>query len=537
MLDISEVGLDSMFDMAPVSAPQSQTDKEGVDGLCWQPLSDVEVGGAEKLRSKLQQCGMYCGTECMSDTLGVRCGSALDKGGRLYMEDKVFAHTSLADVIQPANEWQVWNDSGSVAGTGVRMSLQNPESIGCFGVLDGHNGAYVVDQLEAALPRLLLQVLLGEVTRYFHKHYTKVENKMIRVDTGESIFSSSSGMASPMLSIRSVHSNGNSTPNNSGGETPRTPRTPGGVSKNPKRFGFKKMFTFAASHIQPKPKAKHKTVIIGDGTSGMFLIPASYVHDARADVEPNRDSFFKQCLLDCCALADREIVEYDFARQEKLLQIGRDGFKNNGAGGSIVNTHFAGCVGTVVVIVNTSDGLDIQYRFPGVKHNGCSSSGNTDAMPSADPSNNHATTCASVSLHRKMFLANVGDCRTVVSDAGVATQLTEDHKPDLPEEKKRVEAAGGFVHKGRVNGVLAVSRSFGDIMYRNYTPPAPGESVHLSATAYAQSEIITQNPSTAEECEPDGLWNPSTQPVIAKPDVRLLHRFMFNAYFPTRLFV
>lgn len=64
------------------------------------------------------------------------------------------------------------------------------------------------------------------------------------------------------------------------------------------------------------------------------------------------------------------------------------------------------------------------------------------------------------------LMANVGDCRAVISDNGVALQITEDHKPQLPQEKERIEAAGGWVHKNRVNGLLAVSRSFGDINYK-----------------------------------------------------------------------
>jgi serine/threonine protein phosphatase PrpC len=66
----------------------------------------------------------------------------------------------------------------------------------------------------------------------------------------------------------------------------------------------------------------------------------------------------------------------------------------------------------------------------------------------------------------KGIAANVGDCRAVLSDKGKAVQLTFDHKPNAPKEKERIEAAGGFVHNGRVNGLLAVSRSIGDVNYK-----------------------------------------------------------------------
>lgn len=62
----------------------------------------------------------------------------------------------------------------------------------------------------------------------------------------------------------------------------------------------------------------------------------------------------------------------------------------------------------------------------------------------------------------KYFVANIGDSRAVLCRAGTAVALSTDHKPDLPEEKERIEKAGGYVKQGRVNGTLSLSRSFGD---------------------------------------------------------------------------
>ncbi|CAA7038888.1 unnamed protein product [Microthlaspi erraticum] len=41
--------------------------------------------------------------------------------------------------------------------------------------------------------------------------------------------------------------------------------------------------------------------------------------------------------------------------------------------------------------------------------------------------------------------------------------LSKDHKPDLEVEKERILKAGGFIHGGRINGSLNLTRAFGDM--------------------------------------------------------------------------
>ena len=81
----------------------------------------------------------------------------------------------------------------------------------------------------------------------------------------------------------------------------------------------------------------------------------------------------------------------------------------------------------------------------------------------------------------KCIIANVGDSRMVIFKNGKIFFTTEDHKPDSPVEKKRIEQAGGKIYQtpslfplfqnGKqieipwrvLPGRLSVSRTFGDI--------------------------------------------------------------------------
>ncbi|KAL5568328.1 hypothetical protein UlMin_024903 [Ulmus minor] len=87
-----------------------------------------------------------------------------------------------------------------------------------------------------------------------------------------------------------------------------------------------------------------------------------------------------------------------------------------------------------------------------------------------------STASTAVLVGNHLYVANVGDSRTVISKNGEAIPLSEDHKPNRSDERKRIESAGGVVMWAgtwRVGGVLAMSRAFGNRMLKQFVVAEP----------------------------------------------------------------
>lgn len=95
-----------------------------------------------------------------------------------------------------------------------------------------------------------------------------------------------------------------------------------------------------------------------------------------------------------------------------------------------------------------------------------------------------------------MVCANVGDSRALLSRDGVCTPLSEDHKPEMPSERRRIEKAGGSVAQigpcHRVDGWgLNLSRAFGDFHYKQRGDLEPWEQ---KVSAEPEIKILDLNP-------------------------------------------
>lgn len=55
----------------------------------------------------------------------------------------------------------------------------------------------------------------------------------------------------------------------------------------------------------------------------------------------------------------------------------------------------------------------------------------------------------------------------------MTTRLSQDHRTDDPLEIARIEKGGGFLYRGRVLGVLALTRSLGDHLLKRFVIAHP----------------------------------------------------------------
>lgn len=100
---------------------------------------------------------------------------------------------------------------------------------------------------------------------------------------------------------------------------------------------------------------------------------------------------------------------------------------------------------------------------------------------------------------RYIDIVNLGDSRCVISKNNIAHVITKDHKPNWPDEKKRLQQMGGEIYYDGVDwriGALSVSRSFGDIDSKPYISVKP-DIFRYKLTHKDQLMIIA--------C--DGLWD------------------------------
>ncbi|KAI7831904.1 phosphatase 2C-like domain-containing protein [Kickxella alabastrina] len=129
----------------------------------------------------------------------------------------------------------------------------------------------------------------------------------------------------------------------------------------------------------------------------------------------------------------------------------------------------------------------LEIRDIPVDSNSVSATDDSDDAPSKSPATRQ---------QRTLYCANAGDARAVLSRGGNAARLTYDHKGDDVHEIERISESGGYVFNGRVNGILAVTRSLGD----------PGLKQFVIGNPFTTETILNDDDDILIlAC--DGLWD------------------------------
>ena len=140
------------------------------------------------------------------------------------------------------------------------------------------------------------------------------------------------------------------------------------------------------------------------------------------------------------------------------------------------------------------------------------------------------TACMVLVNSRHIVCANVGDSRCVVyssvspadQETLVHTSLTVDHKPDRPDERRRIEGRGGFVQESKVDsqgrlhpsrvvansqdGGLAMSRSLGDTESHSAGVIPDPEVKQYPLTEHDQILVLAS----------DGVWDVMSEEELGK---------------------
>lgn len=105
----------------------------------------------------------------------------------------------------------------------------------------------------------------------------------------------------------------------------------------------------------------------------------------------------------------------------------------------------------------------------------------------------------------QLFCANIGDSRAIASVSGKVERLSYDHKPSNPEEYERINDAGGWVDCNRVNGNLALSRAFGDYIFKRNKIRPPEEQIVIALPDVIQKTVTPEWDFVVLAC--DGIWD------------------------------
>jgi len=115
------------------------------------------------------------------------------------------------------------------------------------------------------------------------------------------------------------------------------------------------------------------------------------------------------------------------------------------------------------------------------------------------------TACVALITETEIYVANCGDSRCVISRKGIAKQITTDHKVTEKKEIERIAAAGGKIEEGRVNGIIGLTRSLGDLDYKSNTSLTQEQQILSSKPDVFVEKLTKDIDFMLIAC--DGIWD------------------------------
>jgi len=146
------------------------------------------------------------------------------------------------------------------------------------------------------------------------------------------------------------------------------------------------------------------------------------------------------------------------------------------------------------VDIAVSDSIRAQLSDGGANHVGC--------------------TAVCILISRNLVVcANAGDSRAILCRRGEVVELSHDHKPNNDIEQSRISAAGATVvavprgqhYVYRVNGKLNLSRSIGDLEYKQRHDLPPEKQAITSTPDVITAELKKGDEFLVLAC--DGVWD------------------------------
>lgn len=103
-----------------------------------------------------------------------------------------------------------------------------------------------------------------------------------------------------------------------------------------------------------------------------------------------------------------------------------------------------------------------------------------------------------------LYFVNLGDSRALYFAGTTQLFSTTDHKP--LSEVDRIQQLGGFVTRGRINGIISVSRSIGDFPFLKYNDNSYQPEKSL-VSSYPTVTKINKVSGSKIVLASDGLWD------------------------------